>query len=71
MTFQLETELCSIKHFQGVYEVNSIVNSFYVDDRIAECAIIANNAIFFFPLWIEHFLSKVVFIVCVVFVFQV
>ena len=67
MAFQLETELCSIKHFRGVDERNGIVNNVHVDVWIAEWAIIASNAMFFFALWI--FLSKVVFVVCVVFIF--
>ena len=43
MKSQLENELDCIKHCNGVYEQNNIVNSVRVDDWTAELTIIANN----------------------------
>ena len=43
MVSQLENELDCIKHFGGVYEQNSTVDSVRVDDWTAELAIIASD----------------------------
>ena len=60
MVFQLANEICCIKHCWGVYEHDSIVNSVFADDWLAELAIIANNVMstlrwLFVILWANLF----------------
>ena len=43
MASQLVNGFCCIKHYWGVYEQKSKVNSIRVDDWTAELAIIASN----------------------------